>query len=262
MTAVITIVNQKGGVGKTTTAVNLAPCLEDLGKRVLLVDLDPQAHLSLGFGVELDDGQPSVYNWLFDSSVRFENACWRITDNLHLIPSDLNLSAADLQLVSEVGRERVLSEKLKSAKKNYDIVLIDNGPNLSLLVINSLTAADFVLIPVQAAFWALKGMGKLMETIAKVRDRGLNPDLEVLGILLTMADMRTSISRDISERLREAFSVQVFDSFIKRTVQFDYSNVKKMPLVLWAPNTDVAASYRNVAREVINRVEKSQSAGS
>ena len=256
MGKVIAIVNQKGGVAKTTTALNLGPCLEELGKKVLLVDLDPQAHLSLGFGVELTDGQPSVYNLLFDDNVRFGQACWKVTENIHLLPSDINLSAADIQLVNEMNRERLLKSKLDKWKNDYDYVIIDNGPNLSLLVINSLTAADYVIIPVQSAFWALKGMGKLMDTIGKVKQRELNKDLQVLGILLTMVDQRTVIAREISDRLHEAFGVQVFETTIKRTVQFDYSNVSQKPLVIYAPQSDVAMAYRDVTKEVISRAEK------
>jgi len=256
MGKVIAIVNQKGGVAKTTTALNLGPCLEELGKKVLLVDLDPQAHLSLGFGVELKNGEPSVYNYLFDNRVRFGQVCWKITENIHLIPSDINLSAADLQLVSEMNRERLLRKKLDGWRDKYDYVIIDNGPNLSLLVVNSLTAADYALIPVQSAFWALKGMGKLMDTISRIRDNELNKDLKVLGILLTMVDPRTTISHQISDRLNEAFGVSVFDTYIKRTVQFDYSTVQHKPLVLYAPNSEVAEAYRSIAKEVVSRAEK------
>jgi len=256
MGKVIAIVNQKGGVAKTTTALNIGPCLEELGKKVLLIDLDPQAHLSLGYGVELTEGQPSIYNLLFDDSVPFGQACWKITEKIHLLPSHIDLSAADIQLVTEMNREKVLKSKLDKWKQDYDYVIIDNGPNLSLLVINSLTAADYVIIPVQSAFWALKGMGKLMETIGKIKEKELNKDLEVLGILLTMVDQRTVIAREISDRLHQAFGVQVFDTNIKRTVQFDYSNVEHKPLVIYAPNSDVANAYRDVTKEVISRVEK------
>jgi chromosome partitioning protein len=258
MTKVISIVNQKGGVGKTTTALNLGLALAELGQHILLIDLDPQAHLSLGLGTHLDDGEKSIYHFLFDNSVDINAVIKRnIRPMVDLLPSDINLSASDLQLINEMNRERVLKRRIEKLKAPYDFVIIDNAPSLSLLTINSLTAGDYVLVPVQSAFWALKGMSQLFETIEKIKKADLNPTIEVLGILLTMFDQRTSISKQVLERLTETFGAKVFETTIKKTVQFDYAAVAQTPLLDHAPNSDVAVAYRSVAKEVMSRVQKS-----
>ena len=257
MCKVITVVNQKGGVAKTTTAANVGLGLAELGKRVLFLDLDAQAHLSLSLGVELKEGEPSIYNLLFDESVKLESVVRKgVAENVDLVPADINLSAADLQLINEMNRERLLARRLSRWKDQYDFMIIDNSPSLSLLVINSLTAADYVLVPVQCAFWALRGMKQLFDTIERVRTAELNPDLEVLGILLTMFDSRTSISQQVIERLHESFGSKVFETKIKKTVQFDYAAVAQKPILLNAADSDAAAAYRAVAKEVLSRVEK------
>lgn len=257
MNVVIATVNQKGGVAKTTTTLNLGTSLAGLGYRVLLIDLDPQAHLSLGVGVEVPEDEPSIYHLLFDDSLSLDQAIRRgVRQSVDLIPSDINLSAADLQLTSEMNRERVLKRRLSRWRTNYDFVLIDNPPSLSLLTINSLTAADFAIVPVQAAFWALRGMRQLFETIEKMKASELNPDLQVLGILLTMVDSRTSISKQVIDRVKEAFGDKVFETTVKKTVQFEYAAVAQTPLVDHAPESGVAVAYRSVAKEVLSRVQK------
>ena len=256
MGKVIAIANQKGGCGKSTTALNLGVALAEMGKRVLLVDLDPQAHLSLGLGVELEEGQPSIYHLLFDDGVALGDVLRRdIHPGVDLLPSDINLSAADLQLVNELNRERVLKRHLKDWKLTHDFILVDNAPSLSLLTLNALTAANYVLVPVQASFWSLKGLGQLVATVERVKKTGLNPRLDVLGILITMADPRTSIHRQVCDRLAEAFGKKVFETQIKRTVAAEYATVAQKPLVIQAPNSDIAQAYRDVAKEVIHRVE-------
>lgn len=257
MGKVIAVVNQKGGVAKTTSTLNLGIALAEQGKRVLLIDLDPQAHLSLGLGVELEDGQPSLHHLLFDDRVALGDVLKKdVHPGVDLIPSDINLSAADLQLVNELNRERVLKRHLKDWKLTHDFVLIDNPPSLSLLVINALTAASHVLVPVQAAFWSLKGLDQLTATVERVKKTGLNPRLELLGVLVTMADPRTSIHKKVCDKLQEVFGRKVFETQIKKTVQVEYATVAQKPLVAQAPNSDVAQAYRAVAQEVINRVEK------
>ena len=257
MATVIAIVNQKGGVGKTTTTANIGVALAELGKRILFLDLDAQAHLSLGFGVEIQEGQPSIYNLLFDESLPLDSVIRRnVHPNADLLPADINLSAADLQLISEMNRERVLARRLAHWTDQYDFVLIDNSPSLSLLVINSLTAANYALVPVQCAFWALRGMKQLFATVDKIKSADLNPKLKVLGILPTMFDARTSISNQVMERLREGFGGTVFETTIKKTVQFDYAAVAQQPLLVHTKDSEAADAYRAVAKEVLIRVKK------
>lgn len=250
----ITVVNQKGGVGKSTTACNLAVALGQLGKRVLAVDLDAQAHLSLGFGVELGEDDPSIYDFMFTEDMGDEQVLKRVGEGVDLLPADINLSAADMALINEFNRESVLKRRLAGLSDRYDIALIDNPPSLSLLVINSLTAADFYFIPVASQYYALKGMGQLMRTIDKVRSSGLNSNLELLGVLATLVDERTNISKGVLDRIREKFGPKVFETVIPKTVRFEDSAIAHKPFVVDLPNEKAAIAYQSLAKEVVSRV--------
>jgi chromosome partitioning protein len=249
----IAVVNQKGGVGKSTSTCNLAVALGQLGKKVLAVDLDAQAHLSLGFGVELGEDDLSIYDFLFNKETSADQVLRDVGEGVDLLPADINLSAADMTLINEFNRETVLKRKLAELADRYDLALIDNPPSLSLLVINSLTASDFYLIPVASQYYALKGMGQLMQTIDKVRSSGLNPDLELLGVLATMVDSRTNISKGVVDRIRENFGEKVFETSIPRTVRFEDSAIAHKPFVVDMPKEEAALAYQALAREVISR---------
>ena len=250
---IIALCNQKGGVGKTTTAINLGAALAELGRRVLLVDFDPQGSLSVGLGVNPHTLEHSIYNLLLSRDTKIEDVISATgVPNLDILPSNIDLSAAEVQLVSEVAREQTLHRVLDRIKEHYDDILIDCAPSLGLLTINALTAADKVIMPLECEFFALRGIALLTDTINKVQDR-LNPRLEILGILGTMYDARTLHSREVLERVVQAFGERVFHTVIRRTVKFPETTVAGEPITTYATASPGAASYRTLAREVLER---------
>ena len=259
---VIAMANQKGGVGKTTTTISLGAALAELGQKVLVVDFDPQGGCALGLGIEPGSLELSVYNALLDRSCDTEDVVMQTSvEGLDLLPSNIDLSAAELMLVQEVAREQSLSRALAPMRSRYDFVLVDCPPSLGLLTINALTAADGVIVPLECEYYALRGMGLLMDSIERVRDR-LNPQLEVDGILPTMYDGRTLHAREVLERVREAFGDTLFDTIIKKTIRFAEAPVAGEPILRYAPTSTGSASYRALAKEVISRVSTRQPAGS
>jgi chromosome partitioning protein len=250
---IIAMCNQKGGVGKTTSTINLGAALAELGRKVLLVDFDPQGSLSVGLGVNPHTLDHSIYNLLLSRETTVEEVidATNVPD-LDILPSNIDLSAAEVQLVSEVAREQTLLRVLEKVRDRYDIILIDCAPSLGLLTINALTAADKVIMPLECEFFALRGIALLNDTITKVQDR-LNPRLEILGILATMYDPRTLHSREVLERVVQAFGERVFHTVIKRTVKFPETTVAGEPITTYATASPGAASYRNLAREVLAR---------
>lgn len=252
--SIIAMCNQKGGVGKTTSTINMGSALAAFGRKVLLVDLDPQGALSAGLGISHQELDITVYNLLVDSSLSVLDAIHESPVNgLDVVPANIDLSAAEIQLVNEVGREQALARALRPVMKEYDFIIIDCQPSLGLLTVNALSCADSVIIPVESEYFSLRGLALLMDTVDKVRDR-LNFRLEVLGILVTMFDRRTLHSREVMERLVEAFGDKVFDSVITRTVRFPETSVAGEPIDTWAPKSSGAVQYRNLAVEVIERV--------
>jgi len=251
----IVIANQKGGTGKTTTVLNLGAALAEKGKRVLVVDLDPQANLSMGLGCRLEEGEPSIYQAMLSPDTSIRDVLFRDTgiERLELAPASIDLTAAELQLVMELNRERVLAVALDEVDGDYDFILIDCPPSLGLLTLNGMTAADQLIVPVQCGFWALRGMGQLFDTVERVRASKVNPRLELLGILLTMYDRRTSLSQQIEQRVQEAFGDKVFKARINKTVRFDYSSIEQQSILQYDPNSEVAQAYRSVAEEVLER---------
>ncbi|GAA1093488.1 MULTISPECIES: ParA family protein [Pseudonocardia] len=250
---VIAVANQKGGVGKTTSTINLGAALAEYGRRVLLVDFDPQGALSVGLGVQPHQLESTVYNLLMERGVEADEVLQDTgVENLDLLPSNIDLSAAEVQLVTEVGREQALGRALKRFLPDYDIVLIDCQPSLGLLTINALACADEVLIPLACEFFSLRGVALLMDTIDKVTER-LNPDLRLLGVLPTMFDTRTLHTREVHDRVVEAFGDKVFDAVINRTIKFPETTVAGEPITTWAPTSYAAEAYRMLAREVIAR---------
>ncbi len=254
--AIIAMCNQKGGVGKTTSTINMGAALAAFGRKVLLVDLDPQGALSAGLGIRHDELDVTVYNLLVDNSATILDAIYDSpVDGLDVVPANIDLSAAEIQLVNEVGREQALARALRPVMKDYDFIIVDCQPSLGLLTVNALSCADSVIIPVESEYFSLRGLALLMDTVDKVRDR-LNFKLEVLGILVTMFDRRTLHAREVMERLVEAFGDKVFDSVITRTVRFPETSVAGEPINTWAPNSSGAVQYRNLAKEVIERVSR------
>jgi chromosome partitioning protein len=249
----IALCNQKGGVGKTTTAVNLGAALALYGRKVLLVDFDPQGAATVALGLQTREDDLTVYDALMRSSIEVGDVI-RPTDldGLDVVPADIDLSAAEVQLVGEVARETTLARMLRPVQDSYDVILIDCQPSLGLLTVNALTAAHGVVIPLETEYFALRGVALLVETIAKVADR-LNPRLKIDGILATMVDTRTLHSREVLDRVHEAFGSQVFDTVIARTVKFPDSSVAAQSILTFAPGHPGADAYRRLARELVAR---------
>ena len=250
---IIAICNQKGGVGKTTTAINLGAALAEVGRRVLLIDFDPQGSLSVGLGINPHTLQDSVYDLLMvKGSDPLQIIQTTNVPGLDLLPANIDLSAAEVQLVSEVAREYTLSRAIKPLKSQYDTILIDCAPSLGLLTVNALTSADGVLIPLESEFFALRGVAMLTDTIAKVQDR-LNDHLQLIGIVGTMYDPRTLHNREVLDRVQEAFGDVVFTTKIRRTVKFPETTVAGEPITSYASSSSAARQYRDLAKEVLAR---------
>ena len=250
---VLAMCNQKGGVGKTTSTINLGAALAEYGRRVLLVDFDPQGALSVGLGVQPHQLDQTIYNLIVERKTTIDEVIMPTTvDGMDLLPSNIDLSAAEVQLVTEVGREQTLGRCLAPVLDRYDYVLVDCQPSLGLLTVNALACADGVLIPLECEFFSLRGVALLMDTIEKVQDR-LNPKLEITGILATMYDPRTLHTREVMTRVVEAFGELVFDAVINRTVRFPETTVAGEPITRWATKSAGAEAYRALAREVIAR---------
>lgn len=250
---IIAMCNQKGGVGKTTTTINLAASLAELGRRVLIVDFDPQGAASVGLGVPTHELVLTVYNTLIDRTVSVHDVIVNTEiAGLDVLPANIDLSAAEVQLVGEVARESILARVLRPVIDEYDVILVDCQPSLGLLTVNALTAAHGVLIPLECEFFALRGVALLVETIEKVRDR-LNPRLEVDGIIATMFDSRTLHSREVVARVYEAFGDTLMYTVIGRTVKFPDASVAALPITSFAPNHPGARAYRQLARELVAR---------
>ena len=250
---IIAMCNQKGGVGKTTSTINLGAALAECGRKVLLVDFDPQGALSVGLGINPHELDRTIYNVLMDRQVDVRTVVRPSgVERLDLLPANIDLSAAEVQLGSEVAREQVLGRVLRPLLDDYDVVLIDCQPSLGLLTVNALTAAHGVVIPLECEFFALRGVALLVETIEKVKDR-LNPGLEIDGILATMYDPRTLHSREVVARVVEAFGDQVFHTVIGRTVKFPDASVAAEPITTYASSHSGAYAYRLLARELIAR---------
>src|ERR671912_542516 len=250
---VVALCNQKGGVGKTTSTINLGAALTEHGRRVLLVDFDPQGALSVGLGVQPHQLDRTIYDVLMESSVSLDDVLLKTNvPGMDLVPSNIDLSAAEVQLVNEVAREQTLARALGPAVPDYDLVLIDCQPSLGLLTVNALTAADGVIIPLECEFFSLRGVALLIDTIEKVRER-LNPRLHIEGILATMYDSRTVHGREVFARVVEAFGDTVYDTVITRTVRFPETTGAGEPITTWAPSSSGALQYRNLAKEVLAR---------
>lgn len=256
---VISMCNQKGGVGKTTTTINLGAALAEVGRKVLMVDMDPQGSLSIGLGVRGDDlvGHATVYDMLMDSSSAPASKVVMPTSvaGLDLLPANIHLSAAELRLAGEVAREYALDRALATVKNDYDFILIDCQPSLGLLTVNSLTASDGVIIPMECEYFALRGVEMLKETISKVQER-LNNRLTIDGVLPTMVDARTLHTRETVQAVYDLFGEAVFHTTISRTVKFPETTKAGVSIVEQAPTSTGAVAYRNLAWELVERLDK------
>jgi len=250
---IVAICNQKGGVGKTTTTINLGAALAEQGRKMLLVDFDPQGALSVGLGIQPHDIDSTVYNLLMERDVKARDVIFPTgIKNLDLLPSNIDLSGAEVQLVSEVGREFVLGRALKSIVYDYDFIMIDCQPSLGLLTINALACANSVLIPLECEYFAMRGVALLMETIDKVQQR-LNPELAIDGLLGTMYDSRTLHTREVLGSVVNGFGDKVFHTVINRTVRFPDATVAGEPITSFDSSSMGASSYRELAKEVLER---------
>ena len=250
---VVAVCNQKGGVGKTTTTINLGAALAENGRRVLLVDFDPQGALSVGLGIQPHELEYTVYNLLMERGLAAADVVFKTgMDGMDLLPSNIDLSGAEVQLVHEVGREFVLGGVLEPLLPEYDIVLIDCQPSLGLLTVNALACAAGVLVPLECEYFAMRGVALLMETIDKV-SRRLNPKLEIDGLLATMYDSRTLHTREVLTNIVSGFGDKVFHTVINRTVRFPDATVAGEPITRFDSGSMGASSYRELAKEVLER---------
>jgi len=247
---IIAVVNQKGGVGKTTTAINLGAALADYGRRVLIVDLDPQGAVCVGLGIAGGGLSTTLYHVLTEGEPAESAIVATAVSGLEVLPSTIALAAAEQSLVGEVGREQLLAEALAPLRTRYDVILLDCQPSLGLLTVNALAAADEALIPLECEYFALRGVALVTQTIEKVRAR-INPSLRIAGILPTMYDARTVHSREVLQRVEEAYPDQVCATFIPRTVRFPETSAAGTPITSYAPTSAAAKSYRRLARELL-----------
>lgn len=251
-TKVIAIINQKGGVGKSTTAINLSAALGEMGKQVLLIDLDPQGNSSSGLGVEKNRVSRCIYDALLNDIPLTDIIIPDVSKGLDVVPATINLAGAEVELVSEMARENRLKDAIGPMRGRYDYVFIDCPPSLGLLTINALVAADKLLIPIQCEFYALEGVTKLLDSMKRVKSR-LNPSLDIYGVLLTMSDNRTTLSRQVSDEVRRFFGKIVFETSIPRTVKLSEAPSFGQPITQYDSTGKGAQSYIDLAKEVISR---------
>lgn len=254
MGKVISVANQKGGVGKTTTTINLSTLIAKKGKKVLMIDADPQGNASSGVGIDRDDIELSIYDILIDE-VEFDNVVKKTNiKNLDICPSNINLAGAEVELVSVMSREHRLKEKLDKIKDNYDFIIIDCPPSLGLITLNAFTASDSVLIPVQCEYYALEGLGQLLNTINLVK-KHLNKNLEIEGALLTMYDIRTNLSNQVVKEVKNYFNDKVYKNVIPRNVKLSEAPSYGMPISVYDPRSKGAKSYEKFVKEFLKKNE-------
>lgn len=252
MGKIIVVANQKGGVGKTATVINLGAALALVEKKVLVVDSDPQGNTTSGLGIKEEEGRPSLYDLFMGASTAAEVILPTALPQLHCLAADIHLVGVEIELVSLSEREKVLKSQLDPLVPKFDYILIDCPPSLGLLTLNAMTAADTLIIPTQCEYYALEGLGKLMRTVALVQE-GFNPSLRLEGILLTMFDPRTNLSFQVEEEVRGHFKNQVFKTVIPRNVRISESPSHGMPVLLYDPSSKGSQSYQELAKEILER---------
>lgn len=253
MGRVIAIANQKGGVGKTTTSINLAACLAEAGKKVLLIDCDPQGNATSGLGIDKDHLENTIYELLVDEcGIRQAMRAVDGVENLTVLPSNVNLAGAEVELLELDEKEYILRNAVDYIRDDYDYILIDCPPSLNILTVNAMTTADSVLVPIQCEYYALEGMSQLIHTIELVQER-LNPDLTMDGVVFTMYDARTNLSADVVASVRENLNTKIYNTIIPRNIRLAEAPSHGLPIHLYDSRSSGAESYRNLAREVIER---------
>ena len=250
MGRIIAIANQKGGVGKTTTSINLSSCLADLGKKVLLVDIDPQGNATSGVGIIKQNLENTVYELFLDECTISECLTKSVVDNLNVLPSNVNLSGAEIDLIGVENREYILKNALDQIKDLYDYIIIDCPPSLNILTVNAMTAADSVIVPIQCEYYALEGLSQLIHTINLIQDR-LNNDLEIDGIVFTMYDSRTNLSSDVVENVKSNVHINIYDTVIPRNVRLAEAPSFGLPIHMYDGKSAGAVAYKNLAKEII-----------
>lgn len=251
----IVIANQKGGVGKTTTAINLSASLAELGQKVLIIDMDPQGNTTSGVGVEKDEQEYTVYELLLGECSIEDSLTESVCENLTVVPSNINLAASEIELIGTENKEFILRDAVTSIKDRYDYILIDCPPSLNVLTINAMCAADTILVPIQCEYYALEGLSQLMHTIELVRER-LNPNLEIEGVVFTMYDARTNLSLEVVENVKSNLNQNIYKTIIPRNVRLAEAPSYGMPITKYDAKSSGAESYRLLAEEVIHRGEE------
>ncbi len=252
MSRIISVSNQKGGVGKTTTAINLSACLAEAGKKVLVIDLDPQGNTSSGLGVEKEELENTVYELILEECTVKEALIKTTIGNLHLLPANVDLAAIEIDLLGTSNREYVLKNQVDYIAEDYEYVIIDCPPSLNILTINAMTTADSILVPIQCEYYALEGLSQLIHTIDLVRER-LNPRLTIEGVVFTMYDNRTNLSKDVVENVKKNLHAHVFDTVIPRNVRLAEAPSHGLPINLYDPRSQGADRYRRLALELIRK---------
>ena len=252
MSRIIAIANQKGGVGKTTTAINLASCLAEAGKKVLTIDLDPQGNMTSGLGVNKNELENTVYELMLDECSIKESMVDTVVDGMKIIPSNVNLAGAEIELLGIEDKEYILKNAVDYVRDDYDFIIIDCPPSLNMLTINAMTTADSVLVPIQCEYYALEGLSELIYTIELVKER-LNNKLEIEGVVFTMYDARTCLSLQVVENVKQNLHQNIYKTIIPRNVRLAEAPSHGLPINLYEPKSAGADGYRSLADEVINR---------
>lgn len=253
MGRIIAIANQKGGVGKTTTSINLSACLAELGKKVLVIDLDPQGNTTSGFGIDKEEMENTVYELMLgECSIRESMTQVENIEHLSLIPSNVNLAGAEIELLGINEKEYILKNAVDYIRDDYDFIIIDCPPSLNMLTVNAMTTADSILVPIQFEYYALEGISQLIHTIDLVQER-LNPNLKIDGVVFTMYDARTNLSSDVVDTVKENLNATVYQTIIPRNVRLAEAPSHGLPINLYDAKSSGAESYRNLAKEIIER---------
>lgn len=255
MGRIIAVANQKGGVGKTTTAINLSSCLASLGKKVLAIDMDPQGNMTSGLGIDKNEVEYTVYELILGQVGIEKVICKDALENLDVLPTNINLSAAEIELIGVEEKEFIIRKEVDKVKKNYDFIVIDCPPSLSMLTINVMTTADSVLVPIQCEYYALEGLSQLIHTIDLVKER-LNPELKIEGVVFTMYDARTNLSLQVVENVKDNLQQTIYKTIIPRNIRLAEAPSHGLPINLYDPKSSGAESYMLLAEEVINKGEK------